>query len=143
MTVDENKEIVRRWVAAWNAKDLDDAEGLLRPDYVRHDPSFPDIVGPHAERQFIAAALTAFPDLHFDVEQLGAENDLVFCRLTARGTHRAEFMGVPSSGRQVRFESVDIFRLVDAKIAEQWVVLDTFGLLQQIGAIPSPGEAEA
>jgi steroid delta-isomerase-like uncharacterized protein len=143
MTVEENKEVVRCWVDAWNAKDVDGAEGLLRPDYVRHDPSVPDIVGPQAERQFIAGALTAFPDLHFEVEQLVAEDDLVFCRLTVRGTHRAEFMGVPPSGRHVRFESVDIYRLLDTKIAEQWVVMDTFGLLQQIGAIPSPGEAQA
>jgi predicted ester cyclase len=100
-------------------------------------------VRPQAERQFIAGALTAFPYLHFDVEQLAAENDLVFCRLTARGTHRAEFMRVSPSGRPVRFESVDIFRLLDAKIAEQWVVMDTFGLLQQIGAISSPGETQA
>jgi predicted ester cyclase len=118
MTVDENKRVVRRWV------DLDAAEGLLRPDYVRHDPSVPDIVGPKAERQFIAGAITAFPDLRFDVEQLVAEDDLVVCRLTAHGTHRVEFMGVPPSGRQVRFESVDTFRLADAKIAEQWVVMD-------------------
>jgi len=110
---------------------------LLKSDYVRHDANLPDIVGPQAERQFIVTALTAFPDLQFEAEQLVAENDLVMCGLTARGTHRAEFMGVPPSGRHVDFQSVDTFRLSDGKIAEQWVVMDALGLLQQLGAIPT------
>jgi len=110
---------------------------LLKSDYIRHDANLPDVVGLQAEQQFIVTALTAFSDLHFEAEQLIAENDLVMCRLTARGTHRSEFMGVPPSGRHVDFQSVDIFRLSDGKIAEQWVVMDALGLLQQLGAIPT------
>jgi steroid delta-isomerase-like uncharacterized protein len=136
MSAEENKLVIRRWLEAWNTNDLDAAEGLLQDDYVRHDANLPDIVGPQAERQFVATALAAFPDLRFEAQHLVAEDDLVVSRLTAQGTHRGEFMGVPASGRHVDFQAVETFRLLDGKIAEQWVVMDVFGLLQQLGAIP-------
>jgi steroid delta-isomerase-like uncharacterized protein len=139
VSVEENKEVVRRWLEAWNTKDLNAAEVLLAPDYVRHDANIPDIVGPQAQLQFIAVVLAAFPDVHFTMEQLVAEENLVVSRLIVRGTHQAEFMGVPASDRQVNFQSVEIYRLSDAKIAEQWVVMDVLGLLQQLGAIPNAG----
>jgi len=137
MSAEENKLVIRRWIEAWNTNDLDAAEGLLQDDYVRHDANLPDIVGPQAERQFVAAALAAFPDLRFEAQHLVAEDDLVVSRLTAQGTHRGEFMGVPASGHHVDFQAVETFRIVDGKIAEQWVVMDVLGLLKQLGAIPS------
>src|SRR4029453_1650566 len=70
------KAAIRRWVAAWNTQDLDAAEELLAPEFVRHDANLPDVVGPQAERQLIAANLAAFSDLHFEIEQLIAEGDL-------------------------------------------------------------------
>jgi len=137
MSAEQNRVVVRRWIEAWNTNDLNAAEGFLESDYIRHDANLPDVVGPQAERQFIATVLAAFPDLNFETQQLVAEDDLVVSRLTAHGTHRGEFMGVPPSGRHVDFQSVDIYRLSDGKIAEQWVVMDALGLLQQLGAIPT------
>jgi steroid delta-isomerase-like uncharacterized protein len=137
MFAEDNKRVIRRWLEAWNTNDLDAAEGLLRNDYVRHDANLPDIVGPEAERNFVATALAAFPDLRFEAQHLVAEDDLVVGRLTVQGTHRGEFMGVPASGRHVDIETVETFRLLDGKIAEQWVVMNVLGLLQQLGAIPT------
>jgi steroid delta-isomerase-like uncharacterized protein len=137
MSEEQNKLVIRGWIDAWNANDLDAAEGLLEDGFVRHDSNLPDVVGPQAQRQFIATALAAFPDLHFDAEQLVAEGDLVMGRLRVRGTHRGEFMGVPPSGRPVDVQSTETFRLSKRKIAEQWVVMDVLGLLQQLGAIPT------
>ena len=65
---------------AWNAQDLDAAEKLLAPEFVRHDANLPDVVGPQVERQHIAENLAAFPDLHFQIEELIAEGDLVAAR---------------------------------------------------------------
>jgi predicted ester cyclase len=57
---------------------------------------------------------------------------------TVQGTHRGEFMGMPATGREIMIQGVDIFRLVGDKIAEQWVVMDVLGLMQQLGAVPIP-----
>ena len=101
MPAEDAGAVIRRWVEARNAQDLDAAEELLAPEFVRHDANLPDVVGPQAERQYIADTLTAFPDLHFEIEQLIAEGDLVAARYMVQGTHRGEFLGIPGSGRRV------------------------------------------
>ena len=139
MPAEDPKAVIRRWVEAWNAQDLGAAEELLTPEFVRHDANLPDVVGPQAERQYIADNLTAFPDLRFEIEQLIAEGDLVAARYLVQGTHRGEFFGIPGTGRQVTIQAVESYRLAGGKLAEQWVVMDALGLLQQLGAVPGPG----
>src|SRR4029453_11168779 len=104
MPAEDPRAVIRRWVAAWNAQDLDAAEELLAPEFVRHDANLPDVVGPQAERQLIAGNLAAFPDLHFEIEQLIADGDLVAARYLVQGTHRGEFLGIPGAGRPVTIQ---------------------------------------
>jgi steroid delta-isomerase-like uncharacterized protein len=117
---------------------IDTAVGLLAPEYVRHDANLPDVVGPPAQREFLDGMFRAFPDLTLHPDRLIAQNDLVAVHLTAHGTHRSEFMGIPASEREATVQAVDIYRLADRRIAEQWVIIDVLGLMQQLGAIPSP-----
>jgi steroid delta-isomerase-like uncharacterized protein len=135
MSTDENKAVIERWIQAWNAGDLESAVGLLADDYVRHDANLPEVVGPQAERQFIATVLAAFPDLHVRIDQLFAEDALVALRYTIEGTHRGEFLGVPATGRRVSVQSAETYRLSDGRLAEQWVVMDALGLFQQLGVV--------
>jgi ketosteroid isomerase-like protein len=67
---EDPKAVIRRWVEAWNAQDLDAAEELLAPEFVRHDANLPDVVGPQAERQHIADDLAAAR--YLVLQQLGA-----------------------------------------------------------------------
>jgi steroid delta-isomerase-like uncharacterized protein len=138
MSVAEQRSVIQRWIAAWNAKDLDAAVELLAEEYVRHDANLPEVVGPHAQRDFLAGLFMAFPDLNLQPERLIAQENLVVLHFTVQGTHRGEFMGMPATGREVMIQGVDIFRLIGDKIAEQWVVMDVLGLMQQLGAIPIP-----
>jgi steroid delta-isomerase-like uncharacterized protein len=84
---------------------------------------------------------TAFPDLHFTIEDEIAEGDTVVSRWTARGTHRGEFMGTPPTGRTIAVTGMDILHFVDGRIRENWAAFDALGLLQQLGAIPAPAAA--
>jgi predicted ester cyclase len=56
------------------------------------------------------------------------------------GTHQGTFMGIPPTGKRVKVSGIDIFRLTGGKIVERWAEIDTPGMLQQIGAIPNPGQ---
>jgi predicted ester cyclase len=99
----------------------------------------PDLAG---LKQMAPAFRTAFPDIELVTEDLVAEGDQVVDRVTVRGTHRREFMGIPPSGRRFEMEEIHIARIVDGKIVERWTQFDVFGLLQQIGGIPgSPASA--
>jgi steroid delta-isomerase-like uncharacterized protein len=139
MGAEDNKAVVRRWIELWNTHDVAAVDEMVSSDYVRHDPNAPEVRGPEAQKQLLTMFFTAFPDLHLTIEDLIAEGDKVVARLTARGTHQGELLGMPPSNTRVAIMLVDIFRLADGRIAEQWAILDILGMLQQIGAIPTPG----
>jgi steroid delta-isomerase-like uncharacterized protein len=139
MTVPGPSEVVRRWVEAWNAWDPEAVRRLTAPGFVRHDANLPDVVGPDAQMQFVAAAIAAFPDLHFSVNHVVADGALVADHLTGTGTHRGAFLGVPPTGRNVQFQTMETYRITNGQVLEQWVLMDALGLLQQLGAAPSPG----
>ncbi len=137
MSVEKHSAVVNEWIEAWNSQDLAAARDLLMPDYQRHDANLPDLDGAQAGVDFITSIANGFPDVHLQIEQLVVQDGLVAARLTARGTHQGAFMGIPPTGREVTIEVMDIYRLAGDKIAEEWAVMNTMGLLQQIGAIPS------
>jgi steroid delta-isomerase-like uncharacterized protein len=78
---------------------------------------------------------TAFPDLHFSVEEQMAEGDKVLTRFEWTGTHQNEFLGVPATGRPVKVWGMVIYRLVDGRIKDTRIIMDIFGLMMQLGAI--------
>jgi steroid delta-isomerase-like uncharacterized protein len=140
MDADEHKALLHRWIDAWHAGDVAAVDAFVTPDYVRHDPNVPEVRGREAEKQLMTMYLTAFPDLRFAVEDMVAEGDKVVTRLTARGTHRGELLGVPPTDRAIAITAVEIYRFDGGRIAEQWVIGDVLGLLQQLGAVPAPGQ---
>jgi len=136
---EENKVLVRRWVDAWNEGNVNAVDGLVSDAYVRHDPNSPEVHGPEQEKQFMAMSLSAFPDLRFTIEDLAAEGDKVIARFTMSATHRGELWGIPPTGKQLTLTAMEIYRIAEGKIDEQWVILDALGMMQQLGAIPEPG----
>ena len=94
-------------------------------------------------KQVLMMFYAAFPDLHATVEDLIAEDDKVVARISFRGTHKGELMGVPASGNTVNFPVTEIYRVANGRVAEGWALLDVMGLMQQIGAIPAPAPQTA
>lgn len=88
--------------------------------------------------QFYETLWSAFPDVEATVEGMIAEGDSVPFRVTVRGTHQGEFMGVAPSGNEVMFGVQNIYRFRDGKVIERWSNPDLLGLMVQIGAIPAP-----
>ena len=72
-----------------------------------------------------------------------AEGDKVVVRFTIGGTHRAQFMGVPATGKRGDVTAIDIMRFQDGKIVDPWGEVDFLGMLQQLGDVPRPGQAPA
>ena len=140
---EQNKAVVLRAVGqVWNRGDYDSLDDLVASDIVIHSPTpGGDIHGPEGLRQFYGALRAAFPDLHFTIEDQVAAGDRVVTRWTARARHTGVFQGIPPTGRQVRMAGIDIDRLADGKVVECWPVMDELGLLQQLGVVPTPGQA--
>src|SRR5919202_5120284 len=137
MSAEENKAVMRRFYEA--SGDVERQIELLSADYVDHSlpPGMPQ--GAEGFRQLAAGFGQAFPDLQVTVEHLIAEGDLVASRVTVTGTHQGTLMGMPATGRRVTFTSTNISRVANGKLVEHWGNSDQLGLLQQLGAIPTPG----
>lgn len=142
---EENKALARRWFEElFNQEELDVADEILAQGHLDHDPTLPDTSdGPEGSKETVRLYRGAFPDTHITVEDQIAEGDLVVTRWTARGTHQGDLMGVPPSGNQATVEGITINRISDGKIAESWANYDALGMMQQIGAIPSPEQAHS
>jgi steroid delta-isomerase-like uncharacterized protein len=88
------------------------------------------------------ATRQAFPDVRFEMHDMVAEGDTVVYRWTGEGTQRGEFMGIPPSGRRFSTQGVVFSRVRDGKIVEQRRIVDVYTMMQQLGAIPAPGQSE-
>lgn len=143
MSTDQNKAVVRRFSEAFSRGDLDGCEACMAPEVVVHFPGMPGPLNLAAYREVGAAFLAAFPGLRLEVLELIAEGDKVMCRERLTGTHGGPFQGIPATGRPVAIEGISIDRLVDGHIIERRVAFDALGLMQQLGAIPAPGQAAA
>ena len=140
MSAEENKALFRRLVDEFiNTGNEAVADEVMTPDFVEHE----ELGGPPTRegvKQFFAMFRAAFPDLRVTIEDMIAEGDKVVARLTMRGTHQGEFLGIPPTGKQVTMGVIDIVRVADGKAVEHWGISDQLGLMQQLGAIPAPGQ---
>ena len=145
MSAEQNKAMVRRWVdGGWNSGDLSLVDEMYAPNYMIHDPSQPDFSGgAEAFKGFVSAFRAGLPDIHFKVEELVAEGDMVAWRFTTTGTHEGELLGIPPTGKRTMVTGLVISRFEGGKWAEDYVNWDTLGMLQQLGAIPAPQEEPA
>jgi len=89
------------------------------------------------KKQSLAPFINAFPDLRLNIEDKIAEGDKVAVRVNITGTHKGEFQGISPTGKKVSFVGIDFLAITDGKITEEWVGIDTMGLMQQIVAIPT------
>ena len=137
---EENKSVIRRWIEAYNQRDLEAEAAVLAPGYVAHVPAAPGpLEGLEAWRQFTAPFTEAFPDLRLTVEDIMSEGDMVAARVAFHGTHRGELQGIPPTGKKVAFSSMEFNRVVDGQVEEHWVEINLLGLVQQLGVTPIPG----
>ena len=142
MSEEDNKAVIRRWIEAFNERDLQGEADVLAPGFVAHVPDAPaplELEGLEAWREFTAPFVEAFPDLRLTIQDIAAEGNTVAARVAFRGTHRGEFQGLPPTGKEVAFSSIEIDRVVDGKVEEHWVEINLLGLVQQLGVATIPG----
>jgi predicted ester cyclase len=88
---------------------------------------------------FLGSFLQGFPDLHLEVQDTVADDDMTAQRILFTGTHSGTFRGLPPTGRKVRFSGIEISRMSGGKVSEHWFQLDALMLFQQLGLLVVPG----
>jgi steroid delta-isomerase-like uncharacterized protein len=138
MSIENNKLAARHFGEVWGQGDPAIVDTLAHPELVVFYPALGQpINGRDAFKNVLALFHHAFPDLSVTVEDEVAEGDKVALRWTLHGTHRAEIMGVPPSGKTASWTGITIYRLVEGQVIEERGEGDTLCLLRQLGAIPS------
>ena len=99
---------------------------------VEHQYGFnpPDV---ESVKNAIKSLHKAFPDFSLTIEDLVANGDKVWGRMTGRGTHKGQFGPLSPTDKKFEVTIIDIVRFNDAKLVEHWGVPDRLALMQQLG----------
>jgi predicted ester cyclase len=139
MSTQENKALVRRiFEEGINQNQSSVFDDLIAPSYVNYDLPAPS-PGPEGFKMVIGMFRAAFPDMRVTLEEELAEDDKVTTRGYFTGTHQGDFQGIPPTGKQIKVKYIDVWRVANGKLVENWVRMDQLGLMQQLGVIPMPG----
>lgn len=131
------KVVVRFFTEALNAQDCSALGEILAPDYIDHHPKMGQTQDAAGVRERTQRLHEAFPDIRFEVEAVIVEGGLAAARWHWTGNHRGYFREVAPTGRNVTVHGIDFFRVENGRIAEHWVAVDEYGLLAQLGEVPS------
>ena len=137
MATEENTELVRRYLNAFNDRDRDTLADVLAEDVVEHG-THDELHGFEEIVKFLDAHFEAFPDYSGTTDAMIAEDDTVAIRYTVRGTHSGEYQDVEPTGHTVEWTGMGMYRIEDGGIAEIWLEEDRLGLLQQLEVLDPP-----
>lgn len=144
--MDDPKRLINRFVEElWNERRLDVADAIFAKDCVTHQlrsgvsaDAAPR--GPQAIKEHVVSWTASFPDLHFSIEQVLAEGDRVVMQLLMEGTHQGVWLGIPGSGKKMQIRMFTVHRVGQGKIVEDRVLVDSFGVFQQLGVVPNTAD---
>jgi steroid delta-isomerase-like uncharacterized protein len=137
--LEANKKLAREYVEqVFNQHNPNKAADYVTGDVVWHGGSLGDITGSEALVGLLQSFIGALPDLNAAEQDIVAENDLVVVRLLVSATVKGDLLGVPADGKPVRWSAVDIYRVTDGKISEEWAADDIASIMIQLGAFTPP-----
>jgi steroid delta-isomerase-like uncharacterized protein len=142
VSADNNEAVLRRFIDEfWNARRLEVADEIFADECVTHQlKSGSDLTSgprdPETAKRHVAEWLQGFPDLHFTIEQILVSGDCVTMQTTMHGTHTGTWLGIPATGKTVNVRMISIHRLANGKIVEDWVLVESLGLFQQLDLVP-------
>jgi steroid delta-isomerase-like uncharacterized protein len=128
-----NIELIRAAFAAFNEADLDACVEFLADDFAINLAGMPfQMRGREAWVQNAQVMQAAFPDIRAKIDDAFSTDDRVAVRVTFNGTHTGEFQGIPPTGRDIEYTSIELYRVADGKLAEEWIASDMETLMRQL-----------
>jgi predicted ester cyclase len=138
MSTEENKAVIRRFIAAFESHNLDAIWENLDPNC-----RFPVLarfgIEPTLEnyQRFTISFLKALPDVHHTIEGMVAEGEQVWVRYTISGTHEGLLRNVPATHKSISYELIGMYRVANNRLVEADFLSDDLNLLRQLGTLPS------
>jgi len=138
MPEQENIAVLGRFIEeVINQGNLDAADEIVEENFVELDPLPGQRQGREGLKEVIGMMRAGFPDIHWVADETIAAGEKVVTRFTWTGTHHGAFLGIPPTGRKVTVKGVVIDRLFGGKMADSRIMMDTLGMMQQLGVVPT------
>jgi steroid delta-isomerase-like uncharacterized protein len=132
-----NADIVRQFIEdVLNNGNIEETGTYFHEDVVEQVPLPGQGPGIGGLKDVLRGFRAGFPDMHWTVEEQIQEGEKVVTRFVWSGTHRAEFFGVPATGRRVSVWGMVTDHFVDGKIKDTRIIMDALGLMAQMGVFP-------
>jgi predicted ester cyclase len=134
-----NKLVARAFIKeVFNGHRPDHAPKYMAPDVIWHGGTLGTVPGLANVTGLLQGIIGALPDLVATEHDIVADGDTVVMRLTIEATHLGPLLGIPATGRRVRWDAVDVYRFSNRKIVEEWAADDTTAILYQLGQYTPP-----
>jgi len=116
----------------------DHAANYLTADAQFHAGTVGDFTGRATVAEVLGGVVAAIPDLHADVQDIFGHGDEVVVRLVVTGTQQGPLLGIPATGRHLEWDAIDLYRLRDGKISQEWASEDLTAILNDTGTYKAP-----
>ena len=136
MSVEENKEAIRRINKEVQKGNLEAYDEFLAPNCIFHLVSGDQLQGIEAWKQHNAMLLVAFPEFDYSIDEMIGEGDIVSFRQSFTMKYTGEFRGVAPTGKTVTLTEAVFIRFENGKSAEEWQFADRLSIFNQLGITP-------
>lgn len=123
----------------FNRGELDRIAEFVTPDFVNHEAWEGEDPGVDGFLIRMKRLHDAFPDMHMELFEVVAGDDLVAYRSELTGTHEGQLLGIPPTGKRFRAQQMHMLRMRDGKASEHWATRDDLGMMVQLGVVKLPG----
>ncbi len=138
-TVESNIALVRDYTRrVFNEHNPELAAEFVTPDVKWHGGTLGSIEGSDNLVALLRSFIGALPDLNAQEQDVVADEDTVAVRFVVEATHEGDLLGMAATGRRLRWDAVDVYRLKDGKISEEWAADDLTAILYAVGAYKAP-----
>ena len=136
---DSNQHVVEAFMAdVLNGHHGDHAARYLTADAQWHGGTVGTVAGRDNVAGLMTAVVTSIPDLHAAQQDIVVQGDEVVVRLVVTGTQQGPLLGIAASGRAVRWDATDLYRLKNGRISEEWAAEDFTAFLNDTGTYKAP-----
>lgn len=134
-TTPESEQLVQEFLDIVNKREYAKLPDVLSESYVMIDPAAPggEVHGPDGMERWLHRIVAGFPDFEIQVLDSLANESVVMVELQYTGTHEGEFLGIPPTGRSIKLEGVEKYRVADGKLQRTRVYFHDQELKDQLG----------
>ena len=138
MSTKDNIAVIKHFMEIMENGKLAEVDQLIAPNWVNHDPTLPPMQGLEGARQLANLFHSAFSNIKVIYEDTVGEGDKVAIRFRFTGLNTGAFLTMPATDKKVDVIATGIFKVVNGKLTDNWVNLDSLGMMQQLGFVPKP-----